>query len=171
MARPEASPESSDISRRRQELRASLIERFPRERTYLLPALHYLQEESGYLPGWALEVVGWHLHIPASEVYGAATSYTELRVRETGEHVLRVCTGLGCWTNGGREILEKLTASLGIPPGQTTDDGVVTLEETPCGFLCGMAPAVQWNGRWHGRVGPDEVADMVLDMVRKGRKP
>ncbi len=171
MARRESSPEASDVARRRQELRASLVERFPRERTYLLPALHYLQEESGYLPGWALEVLGWHLHIPASEVYGAATSYTELRVRETGQHVLRVCTGLGCWLNGGREILERLTDTLGISPGETTGDALVTLEETPCGFLCGMAPAVQWNGRWHGRMGPDEVADMVLDTFRGRDKP
>jgi NADH:ubiquinone oxidoreductase subunit E len=171
MARRESSPEASDVARRRQELRASLVERFPRERTYLLPALHYLQEESGYLPGWALEVLGWHLRIPASEVYGAATSYTELRVRETGQHVLRVCTGLGCWLNGGREILERLTDTLGISPGETTGDALVTLEETPCGFLCGMAPAVQWNGRWHGRMGPDEVADMVLDTFRGRDKP
>jgi NADH:ubiquinone oxidoreductase subunit E len=171
MARRESSPEASDVARQRQELRASLVERFPRERTYLLPALHYLQEESGHLPGWALEVVGWHLRIPASEVYGAATSYTELRVRETGRHMLRVCTGLGCWLNGGREILEKLAVTLGISPGETTGDRHITLEETPCGFLCGMAPAVQWNGRWHGRMGPDEVADMVLDTFRGRDKP
>ena len=80
----------------RKSLRAALRDRFPRERGQLLPALHFLQHEFGYLPDWAMEVTGWHLGVPASEVYGAATSYTELRIDKPGEHVLRVCTGLGC---------------------------------------------------------------------------
>ncbi len=63
----------------RNTLRSVLREKFPRDHGQLLPALHYLQHEFGYLPDWGMEVVGWHLGIPASEVYGAATSYTELR--------------------------------------------------------------------------------------------
>ena len=64
----------------RNTLRSELREKFPRNHGQLLPALHFLQHEFGYLPDWAMEVVGWHLGIPSSEVYGAATSYTELRV-------------------------------------------------------------------------------------------
>ena len=89
----------------RNELRATLREKFPRHHGQLLPALHFLQHEFGYLPDWAMEVVGWHLGIPASEVYGAATSYTELRTARPGTHVVRVCTGLSCRVNGGNELL------------------------------------------------------------------
>ena len=64
----------------REELRPILRRKFPPHRTYLLPALHFLQEEFGHLPEWALQVVAWHLRTPASVVYGAATSYTELRI-------------------------------------------------------------------------------------------
>ena len=144
-----------------QDLRSILRKEFPRERTYLLPALHYLQEEFGYLPGWALEVVGWHLHVPASEVYGAATSYTELRTVEPGRHVLRVCTGLSCWLNGGKELLERVSGTLRLHPGQATSDGLVTLEETACGFLCGLAPVVEWDGGWHGRAKVEDVAELI----------
>ena len=137
------------------ELRPILQEKFPRERTYLLPALHYLQEELGYLPEWALQIVGWHLRIPASEVYGAATSYSELRIAEPGRHVVRVCTGLSCWHGGGKELWESLR--------QRWADNTreVTLEETPCGFLCPMAPAVEIDGRWHGRVTLESLPRLV----------
>ncbi len=142
-------------------LRQSLIQRFPRERTYLLPALHYVQHELGHLPEWALQVVGWHLHIPASEVYGAATSYTELRIKQPGRHIVRVCTGLSCWLNGAPGVLAAARDALGAAPGQTTADGGATLEETACGFLCAMAPAAQVDGQWHGRLTPERLREIL----------
>jgi NADH:ubiquinone oxidoreductase subunit E len=145
----------------RSELRPLLQQKFPRERTYLLPALHFLQHEFGYLPDWALQIVSWHLCIPASEVYGAATSYSELRVQEPGKHTVRVCAGLACWHNGGQQLLEYLAARFGISPGEATSNGNVTLEETPCGFLCPMAPAVGIDGRWQGRAVALEVASQI----------
>ena len=149
----------------RNTLRTVLQERFPRDRGQLLPALHHLQHEHGYLPDWAMEVVGWHLGIPASEVYGAATSYTELRLRKPGSRVVRVCTGLPCLINGARNVLASAERELGLSSGQTADDGLFTLEETACGFLCAAAPAVAVDGHWHGRVAPSSVAPLVRDLV------
>ncbi len=149
----------------RNTLRATLRERFPRDRGHLLPALHHLQHEHGYLPDWAMEVVGWHLGIPASEVYGAATSYTELRLLKPGSHVVRICTGLGCLVNGARDLLAEAQRTLGLRPGQTSDDGAFTLEETACGFLCAAAPAVAVDGHWYGRVTSSSIAPLVRDLV------
>ena len=81
-----------------------------------MPALHYLQHQHGYLPGWAMEVVDWHLGIPASEVFGAATSYTGLRFNVPGRQVIRACIGLGCWINGGRALLTAAGSTLSILP-------------------------------------------------------
>ena len=128
----------------RNALRAELRHRFQRERGQLLPALHYVHHEFGHLPGWAMEVTGWHLGIPVSEVYGAATSYSELRIDHPGRHLVRVCTGLGCLSAGARDLLSAIT-------GGTPEDGAMTVEETPCGYLCGLAPAVQVDGTWLGR--------------------
>lgn len=145
-------------------LRRELTEQFPRERGQLLPALHYLHHQFGYLPDWAMETVSWYLGIPASEVYGAATSYTELRIGKPGRHVVKACTGLSCWANGAVDVLAALQQNLDIHPGSMTDDGRFTLEQIPCGFLCALGPAVEIDGRWHGRVTPEEVRSL-LDSV------
>ena len=147
-----------------QELSSELSERFPQEREQLLPALHYLQHRFGYLPDWGMEEVGRHLRIPASEVYGAATSYTELRVLEPGRHTLRVCTGLACWVNGGDELIDAARAELGSGLGESIPDELLTLEETPCGFLCAMAPAVEWDGRWTGRTDAEAVRRLLREI-------
>ena len=146
------------------ELRTHLIELFPRERTHLLPSLHYVQRELEHLPEWGLQVVGWHLHVPASEVYGAATSYTELRIKAPGKHVVRVCTGLSCWLNGAGDVLGALRRDLGVAPGATSADGYVTLEETPCAFLCALAPAVEVDGKHTGRVDRDGAARLAASL-------
>ena len=149
----------------RSELRPILRGKFPPERTYLLPALHYLQEEFGHLPDWAMQTVAWHLRVPASEVYGAATSYSELRIKAPGSHVVRVCDGLTCWHSGGESLLEDLSSQLGIQPAETHLDRRITLERTPCGFLCPMPPAVEVDGRWRGRVSGSEIPDMIRELT------
>ena len=149
----------------RNQLRPILREMFPRERTHLLPALHFLQHEFGYLPGWALQTVAWHLRVPPSEVYGSATSYTELRLEDPGDHLVRVCSGLSCWHAGGRELLRLLSGRLGVSPQETGRERRITLEEVPCGYICPMAPAVEVDGRWFGRISAQDLADLVGDLA------
>ena len=134
----------------RNEFRKLLRQNFDRERDQLLPVLHFIHHEFGYLPDWAMEVTGWHLGIPTSEVFGAATSYTELRIEPPGKHILRICTGLPCQSNGSKELLLEMEKKLGIQIGMTTPNAHITLEETACGYLCGVAPAVQIDGVWDG---------------------
>ena len=108
-----------------------------------------------------MEVVSWHLGIAASEVYGAATSYTELRIDKPGKHIVRVCTGLSCWANGAGDVLASLQLRFDMHAGSTTDDGQFTLEETPCGFVCALAPAIEVDGAWHGRITPDDASSLI----------
>ena len=152
----------------RNELRRELRRRFPRERGQLLPALHFLQHEFGYLPDWAMETAGWHLGVPSSEVYGAATSYTELRIEKPGETIVRVCSALSCEAAGARGILDAISQELGIAPGDTSDDGRFTLEEARCGFLCAMAPAAEIDGRWHGRLNVDSAVRIAREAANDG---
>ncbi len=156
-----ASSEVSRLITDQNTLRRELRAKFPRNHGQLLPALHFLQHEFGYLPGWAMEVVGWHLGIPSSEVYGAATSYTELRIEDPGDTVVRVCTALSCLVSGSQDILTALENELELDSDNPTDERQFTLEETPCGFLCGMAPAIEINGRWHGRLDPQSAIQLV----------
>ena len=145
----------------REELRPILRRKFPPQRTYLLPALHFVQEELGHLPEWALQVVAWHLRTPASVVYGAATSYTELRINPPAEHLIRVCAGLSCWHGGGREILSELSQEWDVEIGATTADSRITLEETPCAYRCPLAPLVEVDGIWQGRANAAQVIESV----------
>ena len=108
-----------------------------------------------------MEVTGWHLGIPVSEVYGAATSYTELRTEKPGQHIVRVCTGLGCWLSGGREILDGLQTGLNIDAPGTTPDNRVTLEEAPCTYMCGLAPVIELDGSYTGRATLDSVQGLI----------
>ncbi|MDE2938423.1 MAG: NAD(P)H-dependent oxidoreductase subunit E [Chloroflexota bacterium] len=145
----------------REELRPLLRRKFPPHRTYLLPALHFLQEELGHLPEWALQVVAWHLRTPASVVYGAATSYTELRIHAPAQHLVRVCSGLSCWHGGGQELLADLSRALGVAADKATEDGRVTLEETPCAYRCPLAPLAEVDGVWLGRADAGQVVSLL----------
>ncbi len=147
------------MNRERNELRATLRQQFPRNRGQLLPALHFLQHEFGHLPDWAMEVVGWHLGIPSSEVYGAATSYTELRIQEPGERIIRVCTGLSCWLNGGRQLMEEAHAAL----ARCNERDKITLEETPCAYMCGVAPVAEIDGEWQGRLAVGNLSAAIVE--------
>ena len=130
------------------------MERFPRERRYLLPALHYIHDEFGYLPEHALQTAGWHLRVPASEVYGAATSYAELRVEAPAEHTVRICTGLSCLLNGARGVLGAAReAAAGLD--------ATAVEERACAFLCAAAPVVEVDHESRGRASVESVRAAV----------
>ena len=136
------------------ELRRRLVERFPRERRYLLPALHYIHDEFGHLPEYALQMAAWHLRVPASEVYGSATSYTELRVEVPAEHIVRVCTGLSCLLNGARSVLEAAQEA-------AANLESTAVEERACAFLCAAAPVVEVDHESRGRVTAESVRAAV----------
>jgi NADH-quinone oxidoreductase subunit F len=129
---------------------ADLLASFPRERTWLLPALQAVQAARGWLAPDDLAAVGDHLRVPRSEVYGVATGYPELRLRPRGRHLIRVCTGVSCRITGGRDLLAVLAGRLGVPVGGTTADGEVTLEEADCCFVCSVAPVVEVDHRYLG---------------------
>ena len=137
------------------------LAQFPRERTWLLPALQTVQRAERWLSPGALEAIAAHLRVPKSEVWGVASHYPELRLSEPGRRVVRVCTGLACLARGGRDILVACERRLGVRAGQTTADGAVTLEELDCAFACASAPVVAVDHDFRGRVSPDDIEPLV----------
>ena len=103
------------------------VRAFPRERTWLLPALHAVQDELRWIPADALGEVASHLRVPLSEAYGVATHYPEYRLAEPGKRIVRVCTGVSCRIRGGLDLLKAL-AVVAHPD--------VTLEPFDCAFNC-----------------------------------
>ncbi len=131
----------------------SLLERFPNERTWLLPALQAVQEIEGWLSPEALTAVAEHVRVPSSEASAIATDYDDgLRLIKPGSHLIRICTGRSCWLTGARDHLRVLEDHLGIACGRTTSDGRITLEEADCLSVCSLAPVLEVDGACHGRV-------------------
>src|SRR5438093_262830 len=115
---------------------------FPRERTWLLPALRAAQQAERWLSPETLDRIAAHLRVPTSEVWGVASHYPELRLARPGRRIVRVCTGVSCRVVGGRELLAACEQRLGVRAGQTSADGAATLEELDCAFACSVAPVV-----------------------------
>ena len=145
--------------------RTALLERFPRERTWLLPALQAVQRAERWLSTEALTAVAAHLRVPPSEVYGVATHYPEFRLARVGHNLVRVCTGVSCRIRGSLEVLALLERRLRVFAGGTTPDGEVTLEAFDCAFNCSMAPVVELEGRMIGRVEPADVDRLLGELV------
>jgi NADH-quinone oxidoreductase subunit F len=142
------------------------LSQFPRERTWLLPALHAVQQAAGWLSPESLERVAAHLRVPKSEVWGVASHYPEFRLTAPGRRLVRVCTGVTCLARGARDILAACEQRLGVGAGETTRDGAVTLEELDCAFVCGSAPVVEVGHACHGRVSVGDVAALVVGSAR-----
>ena len=141
--------------------RSELLEPFPRERTWLLPALQAVQRSERWLSPESLDAVAAHLRVPKSEVWGVASHYPELRLSAPGRRLVRVCTGVACLAGGGRAILQACERTLGVRAGHTTADGAATLEELDCAFACASAPVVEIDHEYRGRVTVGEVGTLL----------
>lgn len=147
----------------------SLLAGFPRERTWLLPALLAVQNTEGWLSSEALTAAAEHVGVPSSEASEIATDYATFRFVKPGSHLVRICSGLSCRLAGSADHLFALGNPLGITRGMTTSDGRLTLEETDCLSMCGLAPVLEVDGACHGRV--TAAAVERLPMWFRARRP
>jgi len=131
----------------------------------LIPVLEQVQDVCGYLPMSLQLKVAKGLNLPVANVYGVVTFYSFFTMVPRGKNVIRVCLGTACYVRGGKRILEKLTESLGIEPGQCTEDRQFSLETVRCLGACGLAPVVVINDDTHGQMKPAKL-DAVLNQYR-----
>ena len=127
----------------------------------LLPILHALQADFGYVPEAALPVIARELNLSRAEVYGVVTFYHEFRHHPAGKHVVRICRAEACQSMGGRELADHACKTLDLDWHGTTPDGKVTLEPVYCLGLCSIAPAAQVDGELHGRLDRDELSALL----------
>lgn len=144
---------------------------------YLEPAgavmktLWLAQEKFGFLPPEVLQLVADELGIPYAQVYGVATFYTQYYKEKKGKYVLDVCTCFTCQVCGGYDILHYLEQKLGIHKGETTPDGLFTLQEVECLGACGSAPVLQVsNGPYVHNLTPEKI-DQLLEALKQGQLP
>jgi NADH-quinone oxidoreductase subunit F len=126
----------------------AILTRYPVKRSALLPALHLVQEQEGWISRDAIEYVARLLDLSAAQVHDAASFYTMFRLKPEGKTLIEVCTTLSCALGGAEELLHSTCRKLGIEPGGTSADGKFTVKGVECLAACGGAPAVQVNGEW-----------------------
>jgi NADH-quinone oxidoreductase subunit E len=147
-----------------------IIARYPKARSALLPMLHLVQSEEGYVSPQGIALCAEELGLTKAEVGAVATFYTMYRRRPAGTYHVGVCTNTLCAVLGGDAILESLKDHLGIGHNETTDDGSVSLEHIECNAACDFAPVVMVNWEFYDNQTPSSARDLV-DGCRTGSPP
>ncbi len=137
----------------------------PEPHSQLISVLHKVQGHFGYL-GWEqIDAVAQLMRIPQAKVTGVATFYHFFRLKPRGRFMVHVCLGTACYVKGASEIAERFKEELGVDFGETSKDGMFSLESSRCLGTCGLAPVVMIDEHVHGKVKPEQVR-ALLDTYR-----
>jgi len=150
------------------ELAREIIGRYPRPKSALIPLLHLAQEQDGYVTDEAMEHIGELVGITPAEVLGTCSFYEMLKLEPVGRYLVNVCTDISCMLLGGAELLEHAEEALDLKAGNTTADGLFTLEDVECQAACTEAPCLQVNYRYFTNVAPAAL-DQLLEDLRAGQ--
>jgi NADH-quinone oxidoreductase subunit E len=149
------------------EIMNSIIKRYPRSRSAIMPLLHYVQSLAGYVTNEGIEEIAKLLELETAEVTAVATFYTQYKRRPVGEYHVGVCTNTLCAVMGGDAIFAALKDHLGVENDGVTADGKVSLEHIECNAACDYAPVVMANWEFYDNQNVESAKDLV-DSMRKG---
>lgn len=141
--------------------------RYKNEPSPLMIVLTDVQKEYGYIPLEVQEVISAELDIPVSDIYGVVTFYSFFSLKPKGKYVIGVCIGTACYVKGSQNVLDKFSEILNIKCGETSEDGLFTLDGLRCIGACGIAPAISINGKVYPKVQLSEVAKIVEEYRAK----
>ena len=144
-----------------------ICERYKDEKTPLMMILSDIQNEYGYIPLEVQEVVSQKSGISVAEIYGVVTFYSFFSLTPKGKYVIGCCLGTACYVKGAQNIIDKFAEILKIKPGETTEDGLFTLDALRCIGACGIAPAVSINGDVHPKMTVSAVPSIIDELKAK----
>lgn len=139
-----------------------IIEQYTISKDNLIPILNDVQVKYGYIPTIAQKEISEYLKIPMAEIYGVITFYSRFTLKPKGKYAISVCLGTACFVKGSEKIMERLKQRLKINEGETTSDGMFSIDSTRCVGACGIAPVFTVNGEVYGRATVKKL-DEVLD--------
>ncbi len=152
------------------EIMNSIIARYPRTRSAIMPLLHYVQSVAGYVTNSGIEMIADLLEIETAEVSAVSTFYTQYKRKPVGEYHVGVCTNTLCAIMGGDAIFSALKEHLGVDNDGVTADGKVSLEHIECNAACDYAPVVMANWEFYDNQ-TVESAKTLVDGARAGNPP
>ena len=139
----------------------AIIEKYQDENTPLMMILSDIQHDFGYIPLEVQELISEKTGIPVAEIYGVVTFYSFFSLTPKGKYVIGVCLGTACYVKGSQQVIDKFSELLNIKPGETSADGLFTLDALRCIGACGIAPALTINGKVYPKVAVADVAKIV----------
>ena len=135
--------------------------RYKDERTPLMMILSDIQNEYGYIPLEVQELVSKETGISVAEIYGVVTFYSFFSLTPKGKYIVGCCLGTACYVKGAQNVIDKFSEILKIQPGETSEDGLFTLDALRCIGACGIAPAVSINGKVYPKMSVDQVSPLI----------
>ncbi|KON27447.1 NADH dehydrogenase [miscellaneous Crenarchaeota group archaeon SMTZ-80] len=143
-----------------------LIKQYSGKKGPLIPLLQDIQKKYGYVPKEAIDLISKELNILPIQIYEVLTFYAQFHLKPRGKHTIKVCQGTACHVMGGKEILNYLSNKIGIKEGETTKDGMFTLDRVACLGCCGMAPVIVIDDDFYGNCTYQKV-DYAIKKSRK----
>ncbi len=144
-----------------------ICDRYVDETTPLMMILSDIQKEYGYIPLDVQQIVSARTGISVAEIYGVVTFYSFFSLKPKGKYIIGCCLGTACYVKGAQQVIDKFSEILGIAPGQTTEDGLFTLDALRCIGACGIAPAVQINGKVYPKLAVSAVPGIIEDFRKQ----
>ena len=142
-----------------------ICDRYADEKTPLMMILSDIQNEYGYIPLDVQKLVSEKTGISVAEIYGVVTFYSFFSLEPKGKYVIGCCLGTACYVKGAGQVIDKFSEVLKIKPGETTDDGLFTIDALRCIGACGIAPAVSINGKVYPKVQIKDIPGIVGELV------
>ena len=146
-----------------------ILEKYEKDKSNLIQILNQVQEKYGYISQDAQKAISEYLDISMAEVYGVITFYSRFTLEPKGKYNIAVCLGTACFVKGSEKVLDKVKEILKIDVGQTTEDGLFSIEATRCVGACGLAPVFTVNDEVYGKATP-EMVESVIRRIKKKKK-
>ena len=141
--------------------------RYKDEKTPLMMILSDIQNEYGYIPLEVQEIVSKETGISVAEIYGVVTFYSFFSLTPKGKYIVGCCLGTACYVKGAQNVIDKFSEILKIQPGETTEDGLFTLDALRCIGACGIAPAVSISGKVYPKMSVDQVPKVIEELKKE----
>lgn len=145
----------------------SLIEKYKDKKGNLIPLLQGTQDIFGYIPHEAFEKISSEVGIELSDMYGVVTFYAQFRLNPVGKHIIKVCHGTACHVQNANAITDAIKESLKINDGETTEDGMFTLESVACLGCCSLAPVMMIDNDTSGKLTGGQAVKIIKNIKIK----
>ena len=136
----------------------------------LIQMLNEVQEHYGYVPMHVQKELSEFLNVPMAEIYGVVTFYSRFSLEPQGKYKISVCLGTACFVKGSQKIMDRLVDRLKIKEGETTKDGLFTIEQTRCVGACGLAPVFTVNGEVYGKASVQKLDQVLDELIEKEKQ-